>query len=81
MLGAGAAKIYASRFDTLVSHEVGEERYVVEFFQKVLCETMAKRVMINDRGVQLVLDGELLQLGCDPSCSDSFASMIDEDEP
>ena len=80
MLCAGAAQVDACRFDAFVSHEVGKERYVVELLQKVLGESMSERVRVNDRRVQLVLDGEFLQLCSNATRRDAFATSVDEDE-
>ena len=80
MLGAGAAQVDASRFDALVSHEVGKERYVVELLQKVLGETMPERVRVNNRRIQLVFDGEFLQLGGNAPRRNAFAAAVDEEE-
>ena len=80
MLCAGAAQVDARCFDAFVSHEVGKERYVVELLKKVLGETMPERVRVNDRRIQLVLDGEFLQLRGNASRSDAFPASVDEDE-
>ena len=80
MLGAGAAQVDARRFDTFVSHEIGKERNVVELFQKVLGESMPERVRINDRRIQLVLDGEFLKLCGNAPRRNAFATSVDEDE-
>lgn len=61
-------------------HEVGKERDVVEFLQKVLGESMPEGVRINDRRIQLVLDGEFLQLRRNASRRDTLTASIDEDE-
>lgn len=61
-------------------HEVGKERDVVEFLQKVLGEPMPEGVRINDHRIQLVLDGELLQLRRNASRRDTLTASIDEDE-
>ena len=80
MLCAGAAQVDACRFNAFVSHEVGKERYVVELLQKVLGESMSERVRINNRRIQLVLDGEFLQLRGNASRSYTFAASVDEEE-
>ena len=80
MFCAGAAQVDARRFDALMSHEVGKERYVVELLQKVLGESMPERVRVNDRRIQLVLDGEFLKLRGDAPRRDAFAASVDEDE-
>ena len=63
-----------------MSHEIGKERNVVELFQKVLGESMPEGVRVNDRRIQLVLDGEFLQLRGNASRSYTFAASVDEDE-
>ena len=78
MLCAGAAQVDACRFDAFVSHEVGKERYVVEFLQKVLGESMSERVRVNDRRIQLVLDGEFLKLRGNAPRRNAFAASVDE---
>ena len=80
MLCAGATQVDARRFDAFVSHEIGKERNVVELLQKVLGETMPEGVRVNNRRIQLVFDGEFLQLRGNPSRSDAFAASVDEDE-
>ena len=80
MLCAGAAKVDARCFDALVSHEVGKERYVVELLQKIFGESMPERVRVNDRWVQLVLDGKFLQLRGNATRRNTFAASVDEDE-
>ena len=80
MLCAGASKVDACRFDALVSHKIGKERYVVELLKKVLGETMPERVRVNDRRIQLVLDGEFLKLRGNAPRRDAFAASVDKDE-
>ena len=80
MLCAGAAQVDARCFDAFVSHEVGKERYVVELLQKVLGETMPARVRINNRRIQLVLDGEFLKLRGNAPRRNAFAASVDEEE-
>ena len=80
MLCASATQVDARRFDAFVSHKIGKERNVVELLQKVLGKTMSKGVRINDRRIQLVLDGEFLQLRGNASRSYTFAASVDEDE-
>ena len=80
MLGAGAAQVDARRFDTFVSHEIGKERNVVELFQKVLGESMPEGVWVDDRRVQLLLDGEFLQLRGNATRRNAFAASVDEEE-
>ena len=63
-----------------MSHQVGKKRYIVEPLQKVLGAAMSKGVRVNDRRVQLVLDGELLQLCGNAHRRNTFATTIDEDE-
>ena len=80
MLCAGAAQVDARRFDAFVSHEVGKERYVVELLQKVFGESMSERVRVNDRRIQLVLDGEFLKLCGNAPRRNAFAASVDEEE-
>ena len=57
LFGTGSAKVDACRFDAFMSHEIGQERDVIELLQKVLGETVTERMWVDDRRIQLVLDG------------------------
>ena len=81
LLCACASKVDARCFDAFMSHEIGKERNVIELLQKVLGESMPKRVRVNDRWVQLVLDGELFQLHGNATRRDALTVSVDEDEP
>ena len=63
-----------------MSHEIGKERNVVELFQKVLGESMPEGVRVNDRRIQLVLDGEFLKLCGNAPRRNAFAASVDEEE-
>ena len=80
LLGACTAKIDARRLYAFVPHEVGKTRYIVEPLQKVLGETMPKRVRINHRWVQFIFDSQFFQLCGNPSRRNAFSTSVYKDE-
>lgn len=60
-------------------HQIGKERYVVEFREKILGETMPERVGIDNICVNAIPFGECLQLIADSTSGDTLAESVAEE--
>ena len=80
MFGAGPAEIDAGRFDAFVAHQVGQQRDVPASLEEALRETVPERVRIHDGGIDLVFDGQRLQVRRDAARGDARAAWVLEQE-
>ena len=78
LFGAATAQIDTGGFYAFMSHEVGKQRYIIEFLQKILGKPMTERVRINDFLIQSVFHSIVLQLLGNTSCSDTLSKTIEE---
>ena len=79
LFAGGPAEVDSRRLDTFVPHKVGEEGNVVESFEEVLCEPVAKRVRIDHFLVDAILVCEMFKLHSYAACSYSVPESVEEE--
>ena len=81
LFACGLPQINSRCFNAFVSHKVGKQRYIVKFFQKILCKTMPERVWIYHFRVQPVFNCIIFKLLRNSTHGNSFAKPVQKQVP
>lgn len=76
LFSCGFAQINSGRFNAFMPHQIGEKSDVITAFQKALCKTMAKRMRVDDHGVQSIPDRQFFQLSGNSASCDPFGIAV-----